>query len=870
MKLFFPFFILIYFSSYSQKKIKLEYKKTHLEVILKELEESYDIKFSFNPKIVKNKKISISDNGNLNNILQKIQNQTSLIIEKINYRYYVIRNKSIEHTISICGYLYDDHTKKPLSEAFIFNDDRSKTITSNPRGYFHLSSVKPNDTISIHFLGYDDKHFIAKELENQSCEKIYLSQNDFKLSEVLITEYITSGFSKGQVNGAINIEPSKLGILPQLVEPDVLQSLQFLPGIQSPTETAAGLHIRGGTPDHNLILWDGIKMYNTGHFFDLLSIFNPHITDDIKLFKSNTEAKYGGRISGVIDIKSKDEIPVDSHAGIGFNMTNGDAYIQVPISKDFGLIISRRRSFTDVFQTSTFQSYSQRAFQHINVFMDDQKEQLDQEAIEDSNVFFFKDFTVKAIANISETAKFTASNILTSNKLDYDFNLINIGGFNELFNTKQKDDLKFVNKGTSASWNKKWSNTFSQTIQGYFSSYDFDYSGRRESNFSSDGVIFFENDIIEKNEIRDVGASVHFDWKINPKSNFISGYNFSTNNVSYKAHYSFTNRTYNETGHNITHAIYGDYKFLFGKRTRINIGLRGNYFSIVDKVYWEPRMNVAYTLFNNFEIKISGEHKSQVTSQIENFLPSDFMLDNQIWLLADSQFVSMLKSGQTSIGFVFNKNGWHIDIESYYKKVVGLTSYANGFNGTQDLTEGESETVGVDLLIKKKINNYRTWIGYSFTDQNFNFRETNNEKSFPGNFDITHHLSWVHSYLWRNFEFSLGWNIRTGRPYTPAIGILEIEPNLFTFDFEDINSARLDTYHRLDFSASYKFSLFKKENWISKISFSLFNLYSHENTLNRVYSILPDNSNRNGTFFLQETNTLSSTITPNLSFRIDF
>ena len=110
-----------------------------------------------------------------------------------------------------------------------------------------------------------------------------------ELDEVVIKEYITSGVNEN-LDGSISISPKELGILPGLTEPDVLQSIQLIPGVQSPTETASGLYIRGGTPDQNLILWDGIKMYQSGHFFGTFSVFNPYITEDIKLFKRATNA----------------------------------------------------------------------------------------------------------------------------------------------------------------------------------------------------------------------------------------------------------------------------------------------------------------------------------------------------------------------------------------------------------------------------------------------------------------------------------------------------------------------------------------------------------------------------------------------------
>ncbi|MDY8136441.1 TonB-dependent receptor [Aquimarina sp. 2201CG5-10] len=835
---------------------------------MEDIEKSYDVRFSFNAQNVENERISINETDILSNILQKIQSQTSLVFEKVNERYYVIRKKSKKGKVSICGYLIDDMTKEPLSGATVTNITKSNTtVTTDKVGYFEMFLSEPQDIISLRFLGYRTRDFKAKDLSSEECRKIFLSEDNFNLGEVHITEYVTSGTSRDSVTGAVHIDPSKLGILPRLVEPDVLQTLQFLPGIQSPNETASGLFIRGGTPDHNLVLWDGIKMYSSGHFFDLISIFNPYITEDVKLYRGGTEARYGSRVSGVIDIKSKNEIPDDFGAGFGFNLTNIDAFIETPITEDFGLIISGRRAFTDFLETTTYRSYSDRAFQTIRFFLDN--EALSQEMTESENVFYFNDYTVKAIAKPTDSDKIVASTIFTNNKLDYTFNVLNVAGFNEVFDDRQNDNLEFVNRGLNLSWDKEWDDSFSHSIQAYFSNFDFDYEGERDV-IADDGFVLFENDIVEKNSIRDVGFNIHTDWKIDNTSSIVSGYEFSTNKVLYTADYSAENFTFDDINHNVTHAVYGEYRANLGKKVNINVGLRVNSFSVIDDYFLEPRLNIDVKLHKNLKARLSAEVKNQVISQVSNYLPNDFNLDNQVWLLANPDFISNLSSRQFSGGFEFSKNQWYLDVDTYYKTTEGLTSFVNGFNGVLGFTEGKNDVFGVDVLLKKRIHDYRTWIGYSWGNQDFKFPEVNNGISFSGNFDITHYFSWVHSYQLDNFEFSLGWNIRTGRPFTPARGVRETTTAFF-IDYERVNSERLDDYHRLDFSASYKFNFSKNQKWKGKIGFSLFNLYDRKNILNRIYAIRLDNSNPAGTkALLQEIDTFSSGITPNLSFRVNF
>ncbi|WP_188112199.1 carboxypeptidase-like regulatory domain-containing protein [Aquimarina sp. RZ0] len=856
----------MYSNLFSQKTIQLEYKNTSLKTVLETLEKSCNIKFSFNSELIKNKKITIKDNDLLGNILKKIQVQTSLFFEKINNRYYIIRNKKAPH---ICGYLVDANNKKPISEAFIQNHTKSKTVISDTDGFFQID-VSENDTINIRFLGYNSKKIIAQELQQTDCKNIFLYEESFQLEEVLIEEYVTSGISREEVTGAININPDKLGILPRLIEPDVLQTIQFLPGVQSPTETASGIHIRGGTPDQNLVLWDGIKMYSTGHFFDLLSVFNPYITENVKLFRSSTEARYGNHIAGVIDITSKNDVPNNFGGGFGFNMTNIDAYLEVPISKNFGVIISGRRSFTDVLKTPTFESYSERSFQSIQFTQDDQ--QFNPETVKSKNNFYFMDLTLKAIANFSDDEKLTVSSIFTNNTLMHKLDVLNISVLDEPpFDKNQKNDLEYRNEGLSMDWSKNYNANFYLSTKAYFSHYNFDYFGTREfTQLRENDSIFISNYTIQKNRIKDLGASFHSSWKVTPSHSIHSGYEFSTTDVLYTSGF-FDETPFIDNDHNITHAFYGEYRFNYNNKFYLNTGVRGNYFSIADEIFWEPRISAQFRLLKNLKSKASFERKNQVMSQVFNFLETDFNLENQIWLLSGSDATSILSSNQISSGLIYNQNDWYVDIEGYYKTTKGLTSFSNGFNDSLiSIYQGEAEILGLDVLIKKRFNNYRTWVGYSLTDQTFRFPDINNGNSFPGNFDISHYLSWVHSYQQKNFEFSLGWNIRTGRPYTPATGITETE-DFILIDYQGTNSKRLETYHRLDFSASYSFALSKNKQWNSQINFSLFNLYNRKNILNRTYDISLETGNTpEESIFLLETDTFSSGITPNLSFRINF
>lgn len=689
-------------------------------------------------------------------------------------------------------------------------------------------------------------------------EPDYNFQKPQGLDEVFITEYLTTGIKKRK-DGSIVITPKSLGILPGLTEPDVLQSLQLLPGIKSPNETATELYVRGGTPDQNLVLWDDIKIYNSGHFFGSISAFNPYIIKDVKLFTSGTTAKYGNRISSVIDISSQNDIPNKTKGGFGFNMTHADVYVKTPISKKLGLMVSTRRSYTDLINTFTFQNLSKRVFQNTKI--SEGNTFFDSDPIKITKEFFrFSDVTAKVIYEPTEQDKVVFSSLFTTNKLDYNF-------FNEAFGDISKDKLDVENQGMSIKWMHSYNPNFSQALKAYKSYHDLKYKG---SNIFSEG---FSDYYQKENNIDDYGIALHNIWRLNDKKTVNFGYDFSSSKVYYAFKYNTDaydlgdledRYNFSNTSVNNIHALYLEYNYRNDDKWLFNIGLRANQVSLLDEFYVEPRFNFEAKLNTNFKLKLSAEQLHQTIVQIEELVVSNFGLESELWILAEDNISPLLKSEQASVGVNFNKEGWNLDVDFYVKKIKGLTSFSRGFN-VLPFSTGESDIKGVDILLKKKIDNYRTWFGYSFVNNNFKFKNLNNNEPFPANFHITNQINWSHSYIWNNLSFSLGWNYRTGAPYTRGLGLDE-DDNV-TIIYDKINNERLPSYHRLDFSTTYKFNFSPKEKWKGKIGLSIFNIYNKKNILSKTYEVGFTSSGNN---VLRELEKTSLGITPNLIFRVEF
>ena len=215
--------------------------------------------------------------------------------------------------------------------------------------------------------------------------------------------------------------------------------------------------------------------------------------------------------------------------------------------------------------------------------------------------------------------------------------------------------------------------------------------------------------------------------------------------------------------------------------------------------------------------------------------------------------------------FIYKKDNWTLDLDIYQKKITGLTSLSKGFQTVNnDYSEGETQAKGVDFLLQKNWANYSSWVSYSFSDAKFTFANINRGNSFPGNAEIRHNFLWSHNLKIGSYNFSLGWNFRTGIPYTNALGI---DGNNQIIYQEELNKSRLPSYHKLDFSSTYSFNFSADKKWKGKVGLSFINIYNKKNILQRNFSVIQDVNNNS---VISKTDTFSLGFTPNLVFRVLF
>ncbi|MEN3322922.1 carboxypeptidase-like regulatory domain-containing protein [Mariniflexile soesokkakense] len=822
--------------------------KRPLTEIIEGVEQKFNVKFSYAFDDVANVFIEQPNpEFSLEQTITYLNSKTLLNFKTLDNRYITV--SVIEKAISICGFVFASENREPLFGASVVVNNSKKGAITNEGGKFQLDEVPLNTMITISYLGFNSRQFPVQQFfsEIASCKQIVLVENKEELNQVLITKFLTTGFQK-LIDGSTVLNTKAFGILPGLTDPDILQSIQTLPGVESTDESIANINVRGGTNDQNLMLWDGIKMYHSGHFFGLISAYNPNLTNKVVVTKNGTSSEFSDGVSSTINMFTKNELTGKFSGGAGANLINADVFFEIPITKKIEFHISGRRSITDVFNTPTYDNYFDRSFQDSDI-------KTNSENIENQTTtsdFVFYDYTAKILFDLNDNHKFRANVIGIDNNLDYYESITNN---NE---TKSKlSNLAQKNLGFGGHWVANWNSKISSHFTAYYSKYNVDANDYR---IESDQLL------TQTNEVLETGFKFNTYYKPNDFLTILNGYQFNETGILNET--SVTKPLYDRAKKDVllNHAFYTQAQYNKGA-TFFRIGVRANYFQKFQKSIIEPRLNVRQKISNQFAVKLEGEFKNQSATQIVDFQDDFLGVENRRWILANEQTIPISTSKQGSFGIDFNQNNLNIDITGFYKTVEGITASNQGFyNNFQYINAiGDYTAKGLEFLANKTAVKYSTWVSYTYSINDYKF-ETFTPSIFPNNVDIRHSVSIGFNYdVLENLKVSVGGMWRSGQPYTsPVEGNETVRSGNVTYvNYGAPNSKNLDEFKRLDASLSYKFDVYQSIKASLKIG--VLNLMNTKNIINRYYKVNPNDSEST-----IQINNASLSLTPNISFRVDF
>ncbi len=727
--------------------------------------------------------------------------------------------------------LEDVEKKFDVKYSYVDSIATGRKITL-PKAMYSLEEIHSEITkqTQLRIIKIDDRFYSVVSGEETEMKS-------YALDDVLVEGFLAKGINK--TSQKVVLHPQKVQTLPGVTDADILLTLQQLPGVKSPNETASGLHIRGSTPDQNLILWDGIRLYHPGHLFGMISAINPNIEQTVNYYNKATNPKFGERISSVIDIRTTDKIAEKIKVNAGINALNADAYLQVPLIKNkLGLQLSCRKSFTELLQSPTFDQLAKKVFQNTNF-----------KEFNNQNRFGFQDYSAKLNFKPNEKDALSLTGIFINNHLKFKTEEADFSTNNQ--------DMAISDFGFSFNWLHHYSSKFQQKTTLFYSAYDFDYEKVKYYSVSE-----FEG-YKKLNRIIDSGAELNFSYEAQEKLHFDFGYQLFGNDISHLFN------SYNQNlgvilgkahHYNLTHVGYAFVKYDYDQ-WNFQAGLRNNYYSQIRENSLEPRVLVQRELSDKLVLQFSYERRSQISSQIRENFANDLSLENYVWVLSSNDTYPVQRANQFTGGFIFKKNSWLLDFDTYYKNTTGITSFSFDFQNQYDLDihKGKGFTKGIDFLLQKSAPSWRAWATYTYQDSQNKFDAVNNNEFFQISTNTKHSLTLSFYKKIKNYNIALGWFWHNGKPYSALNDAGEIT---------SYNSQTLPDYHRLDVSGFYQFV--GKDNWQYKLGISIYNIYGRKSVisreLQRQFTDLTDFITPRYT--VQDYYSLG--ITPNVFFRVSF
>lgn len=803
------YYIVIIFCSltFLKSQSQTDEQKVLLVEVLKEISNTHNITFNHESSLLKAIKVRpLPKRLSLFAKIRNLEKQTGLIFNKISD--YVI---TISKPIKVCGYIKEAQLNKPLLGVTIHG--KSGYSISDENGYFEIELHSIDEFLTLRHLGFKTIERQASFFNLEKCEAVFMFEQEEVMSPILLNAYLVRGIDKRQ-DWTTSIDYNKFSLLPGLIESDVLKTVQALPSILSVDETVSNINIRGGSHDQNLILWDDIKMYQTGHFFGLISSFNPNMTQKASIINNGTDVSYTDGVSGTIHMQTENQVDSNFGGTFGLNFLSADIFSNIPIDEKSSLQIAARKSIDDLVRTPTYDVYYERVVQeteaHENIL----------EVTNSNQEFSFYDTSLRWLFKPTDKDFFRLNFLLIDNNLS----------FNETANTNGSIETRESSVSQNSivggiNYRREWNDN----LYTILNIYETDYKLQAINADVIASQRFLQENIVSETGIKLEGVYNKNLWRFKLGYNFFETEVINLNDIDLPRFVRRDEEILRE------HSAYGQARFSNDHKSfSIRTGMRASYIPKFNKFLIEPRLSIRTSLDDSFDIELLGELKHQSTSQVVNF-QNDFLgIEKRRWQLADNDNIPILESKQASFGVMYKRDGWLLDGKMFYKVVDGITTQSQSFTTKYEFEQerGSYEAFGVEFLGRKKFNSFNFWMSYSYIDNTYTF-DTLEEIEFSSNFDITHSITFGTTYSNKSWNISAGMNYRTGKPTTTPLAEAEIVDN--DINFSIANNKRLQDYLRIDASAIYKFKI--NNRFRSEVGASIWNLSNKKNAINNYYRV---------------------------------
>ena len=717
---------------------------------------------------------------------------------------------------TINGYVKDSETGEVLIGAHIFVKELKKGAVTNNYGFFSISLKNGTYSFICSSLGYSTKIKKLSINKNQTI-KVELNSVSERIKEVIVkADNENKNISRIEI-GMEKLNPKTIKTIPALLgEPDLIKALQLLPGVQFIKEGTSGFSIRGGSSDQNMILMDEATVYNATHLMGFLSSFNNDVINDLKLYKGDIPASYGGRIASILDVRIKDGNPhkISGQGGIG--LLSARFTIDGPVRKNqTTFLASGRRTYLDLFLPLS-----------------------NNKDIRDSKLYFY-DLNFKLSHKINEKNKIFINTYFGEDKM------------------KSSDfKLNFGNKIFSFRWNHLFNARLFMNATTLWSKYDYELGTNEESN--TDSWLWNSN-------IKELGQKFDFSYYIRPEMTLRFGLQSNLHELNPGTIKGLDEnsiyKTYSvEKNHALEHGVYISLMTKIQRKLNIRVGLRSSLFEnigettvykyddnydVCDSTYYgsgnifknylglEPRLELNYIIEDDWSVKFSYNRNHQYIQKASSSMAGTPL---DLWFTSSINIKPQIGDQWTIGSFKNFKNGiYQSSVELFYKKMQNtidfvdhadllLNKYLEG-----EIRTGNSKSYGIELSIKKTKGLLTGWMGYTYSRAKRTIPGINNGETYSAPFDKPHYYTIVLNYkTGSRTSLSANWIYTSGQPITVPEQYYKINGTLIPL-YGKRNAGRYDPYHRLDLSFIIKCKNRHNKRLQGEWIFSIYNVYNQKN-----------------------------------------
>ena len=857
-------------------RLDFQVRKATLDTFVRQLEDSTGFSFIYGEKVQLRQPVTLDvRQKTIEEILQYAFGQEAITF-KISGTHILLGERPVSRKYTVCGYITDSISSETLIGANVLEFSCHTGTSTNPFGFYSLTLPEGETGLFFSYLGYETKHcrFL---LSRDTVMNIRLQTNN-QLSEIIVLSDKKETGIRATGMGTLDIPMTQIKNTPAILgEADILKTIQLMPGVQAGTEGFSGLYVRGGGPDQNLILLDGIPIYNADHMLGVFSIFTPEAMKKVTLFKGSFPARYGGRLSSIVDIRTNDGDMQNYHGTVSIGLLTSKLHFEGPILKDkTSFCLTGRRTYLDLV---------------ARPFLPEDKRYN----------YYFYDINAKVNHKFSDRSRLFLSFYKGKDHYDYkqdkeyDGYSNNYGASMYFYNSQI--DFNWGNTIAAGRWNYVFnSKLFSNTTVAY-------------NHYQMSMADAYRKDIIEtdkncnlitdKNEsyvynsdyrsgIHDWSFHTDFDYMPVPDHHVKFGVSYlyhtfrpevTTSRVKEAADGQTAQDTvYNDSSNSYLHghefSFYTEDNADIGDRLSLNAGIHLSLFSTQGKGYLsaQPRLSTRYRFHDGFAAKASFTQMEQYVHLLSS---SPISLPTDLWVPVTKN-IRPMRSYQYAVGgYYTGVEGWEFSLESYYKDMHNVLEYQDGATffgssgGWQEKVEmGRGRSFGLEILAQKTIGKTTGWLGYTIakSDRQFKDGTVNNGERFPYKYDRRHNINLCVNHTFsKKTDIGITWIFNTGGTATVAEQRTGTASGNLIDYISHRNNYRLPVSHRLNLSINFHKKL---RHGMQTWNISVYNAYNAM-TPNLIYKeeeyigvehIKPDGSHE--TTWKRKTKLIKQTLLP--------